>query len=304
MWPSQGLEGMEAKPPSYGGQSMVAPLRRVAVKRPEEAFRSPATIQDQWGSLGYTRAPGFEIACREHRDLVDLLEAAGTEVLALPDNPHTTLDSIYVHDPVLVTDLGAVLLRAGKQARRGEASAFSESFPAWGIPVLGAIDEPGTAEAGDMIWLDTTTLLVGQGFRTNEEGIRQLQVILKPFHIDVIPFHLPYGNGPGEVLHLMSFISLLDIDLAVTSKRLVPVPLYEILSERGIELVDIPEEEYTTQGCNVLALAPRNAIMIEGNPLTRHRLEVAGCRVSEVGTEICLPGAGGPTCLTRPLWRS
>ncbi|HSG27112.1 MAG TPA: arginine deiminase family protein, partial [Candidatus Krumholzibacterium sp.] len=205
--------------------------------------------------------------------------------------------------PVLVTDRGAVLLRAGKRERRGETLAFSENLPGWGIPVLGTIEKPGTAEAGDMIWLDTTTLLVGRGFRTNDEGIRQLQVVLRPLHIDVIPFHLPYGRGPGEVLHLMSFISLLDVDLAVAFKPLVPVPLYEILRERGIEMVDTPEAEFPTQACNVLAVAPRNAIIIEGNPLTRQRLEAAGCRVSEVGTEICLPGAGGPTCLTRPLWR-
>lgn len=283
---------------------MTGPLRTVVVKRPEEAFRSDETIAAEWRGLGYLRPPDFARACREHARLVAILEASGAGVLALPADSETTLDSIYAHDPVLPTPEGAVILRTGKPARRGEGPATARAFGDMGIPVLGAIEGNGTAEAGDMIWLDPDTLVVGRGFRTNAEGIRQLAALLRPSNVTVAEAHLPYDRGPGEVLHLMSFISLLDRDLAVVYLPLLPVPLYELLVARGIRLVEVPPEEYPTMGTNVLALGPRDVLVVEGSPRTRAALEAAGCRVTAFeGEEICHPGAGGPTCLTRPLAR-
>jgi N-dimethylarginine dimethylaminohydrolase len=199
---------------------------------------------------------------------------------------------------------GAIILQTGKPARRGEGPAVADALAAWGIPVLGVVDGPGTAEAGDMVWLDAETLLVGRGFRTNAKGIQRLSELLRPLGARVIPVELPYWKGPGEVLHLMSFISLVDTHLAVVYRKLMPVPLFELLDERGMQFVDVPDEEYESLGCNALAVSPRNVIVVSGNPITRARLGAAGCRVSEFdGNEICLPGAGGPTCLTRPLNR-
>jgi N-dimethylarginine dimethylaminohydrolase len=214
------------------------------------------------------------------------------------------LDSLYTHDPILITDAGAVILQTGKPERRGEGPAFADACKDWGIPILGTVDGDATAEAGDMIWLDSGTLLVGRGFRTNAASIESLRRLLKPLGVMVVPVELPYWKGPQEVLHLMSFMSLLDHDLAVVYRRLLPVPLFELLTARGIQLVDVPEPEYDTMGCNVLAVAPRRVVMLSGNPTTRSRLEYAGCAVTEfAGQEICIPGSGGPTCLTRPLLR-
>jgi N-dimethylarginine dimethylaminohydrolase len=222
----------------------------------------------------------------------------------LPADDRTGLDSLYAHDPVLVTNRGAIIFQTGKVARRGEGPAFADAFKTWDVPILGTIDGPATAEAGDMIWLDHDTLLVGRGFRTNALGIERLSDLLSPLGVTVIPVELPYWNGPDDVLHLMSFISLLDDDLAVVFRRILPVPLFELLSVYRVQFVDVAENEYDTLGCNVLAVSPRNVIMADGNPITRGRLEAAGCKVSEFdGTEVCLPGAGGPTCLTRPLMR-
>jgi len=289
---------------SAGSQSMVAPLRRVIVKRPEQAFRSPDHIEREWKALAYTRPPDLAGAARDHQQFVSLMRDAGAEILYLPEDDRTGLDSLYVHDPVLITDRGAVIFQTGKIARRGEGPAFADALRSWSVPILGFIDDAATAEAGDMVWLDHDTLLVGRGFRTNAAGIQQLSDLLSPLGVNVIPVELPYWNGPADVLHLMSFISLLDHDLAVIYRRMLPVPLFELLTERGVQLVDVPEEEYDSLGCNVLATAPRNVIMVRGNPVTRSRLESAGCKVSEFdGSEICLPGAGGPTCLTRPLLR-
>jgi len=284
---------------------MVAHLRRVIVKRPEEAFGDRGQIEDQWKPLGYTRAPDFARAAEDHREFVRLIEQIGAEVLYLPADDRTGLDSLYAHDPVLITDRGAIIFQTGKVARRGEGAAFSDAFRSWDVPILGTIDGPATAEAGDMVWLDHDTLLVGRGFRTNALGIERLSDLVSPLGVTVVPVELPYWRGPQDVLHLMSLISLLDDDLAVVYRRILPVPLFELLSVYGVQLIDVPEEEYDTLGSNVLAVSPRNAIIVKGNPITRSRLEAAGCKVSEFdGSEICLPGAGGPTCLTRPLLRS
>ena len=283
---------------------MVAPLRRVIVKRPEEAFQNAETIGQQWAGLGYLRRPDFRLACEEHARLVVILRNAGAEVLELPSDPRTGLDSLYAHDPVLVSDAGAIVFQMGKNARRGEGPAYADSLKRWGVPILGVIEGAGTAEAGDMIWLDGRTLLVGRGFRTNAIGLQALTALLEPKGVQVIPVPLPYFNGPQDVLHLMSFMSLLDDNLAVVYRRLLPVPLFELLTQRNIQLVDVPYEEYDSMGCNVLALSPRNVLMIRGNPITRSRLQAAGCTVSEFdGQEICMPGSGGPTCLTRPILR-
>jgi len=284
---------------------MVTRLRRVIVKRPSEAFRTPANIANEWKGLGYTRPPDLSLADRDHRRFTDLLRGEGAEVLELPPDDRTGLDSLYAHDPVLITDRGAVIFQTGKIARRGEGLAFADALRAWDVPILGTIDGPATAEAGDMVWLDRDTLLAGRGFRTNALGIERLSDLLRPLGVTVIPVELPYWNGPQDVLHLMSFISLLDDDLAVVYRRILPVPLFELLAVEGVQLVDVPDQEYDSMGCNVLAVSPRNVVMVAGNPVTRSRLEAAGCKVTEFdGSEICIPGAGGPTCLTRPLLRS
>jgi len=289
---------------SFGSQSMVAPLRRVIVKRPVDAFRSTEQIGKEWRSLAYARPPELARASADHARFVALMTEAGAEVLYLPADERTGLDSLYTHDPVLITDRGAIIFQMGKPARRGEGSALADALRNWNVPILGSVDGDATAEAGDMVWLDHETLLVGRSFRTNEAGVANLSESLRPLGVEVIPVELPYWNGPQDVLHLMSFISILDTNLAVIYRRILPVPLFELLNERGIELVDVPEQEYGTLGCNVLAVSPRRVIMVSGNPITRSRLESAGCRVSEFdGNEICLPGAGGPTCLTRPLLR-
>lgn len=288
----------------FGSQSMTAPLRRVVVKRPEQAFRSAGEIARQEKALGFLGPPDLEKSVAEHRRFVELMEAAGAEVLYLPEDPRTGLDSIYTHDPAIVTDEGAVIFQTGKEARRGEGPAMAEALRGWGVPVLGRVEGAATAEGGDLLWLDPRTLLVGRSFRTNAAGAEALRRILAPLGVSVLEMHLAVFRGRGEVLHLQSTISLLDERLAVVHRPLLPVPLLELLEERGFELIDIPEAEFPSQGCNVLALGPRRAILLRGNPVTRARLEAAGCDVEELeGSEIAVKGSGGPTCLTRPLLR-
>jgi dimethylargininase len=284
----------------YGAQSMVEKLRRVLVRRPDAAFggADPA----RWH---YTSQPDLEAARTEHDALTAALRGAGCEVLyhEAPLSDHA--DALFTHDPAIVTDAGAVILRMGKVLRRGEETAMAASFEALGVPVLAALEGDATAEGGDLLWLDHDTLAVGRGYRTNAEGFRQLTAALRPIGVETVEVQLPHGDGPESCLHLMSFLSMLDHDLAVVFPPLVPVPLMELLAERGITLVEVPAEEYPTMGPNVLALAPRRCLALEGNPVTKRRMEAAGCEVLTYrGRELSLKAEGGPTCLTRPILRA
>lgn len=289
---------------AIGGASNVSRLVSVLVKDPRDAFATAGP--DQWQVLNWTGAPDPELAARQHDAFVALLEADGAEVHRLPSDPAAGLDSIYVHDAMIITERGAVLCRMGKPGggRDGEPGACERWCELSGIPVLGRIESPGRLEGGDLIWLDDRTVAVGEGYRTNAEGIRQLAELLGDLVDRVVPVPLPHWTGPGDCLHLMSLISPVDRDLAVVYSPLLPVPFRQALLDAGIELVEVPEEEFPTMGANVLATGPRRCIMLDGNPVTRSRLEAAGATVRTCqGSEISHKGAGGPTCLTRPILR-
>jgi N-dimethylarginine dimethylaminohydrolase len=274
---------------------MTGTLARVLVRPPlaEDAVR--------WREYGWRAAPDVAAAAAEHEALCALLEAAGAEVVVSRHDPGNP-DAIYVYDPVLVGSEGAVLLRPGKEGRRTEPDALRDPLDEAGVPVAAAIDETAFVEGGDTVWLDERTLLVGIGYRTNEAAVAALGEAFPG--IDVIQFDLAHWNGAGEVLHLMSFISPLDRDLALVYPRLAPVRLLGLLAERGIQVVEVPDEEFESQGPNVLALGPRRALALDGNPETRRRMEKAGVDVAVYrGDEISRKGDGGPTCLTRPLLR-
>jgi dimethylargininase len=283
----------------YGCQSMVDPLRRVLVRRPDEAFGTADPVR--WH---YTSRPDLAAAQREHDALTDLLRGAGAEVIEHSEPQPDRADAIYVFDPALITDRGAVLLRMGKELRRGEEEALGRRLQEIGVPVLGSLYGEATAEGGDLLWLDHQTLAVGHGFRTNFEGIRQLGEILAPLGVEIVTVELPYFEGPESCLHLLSLISLVDHDLAVVYQPLLATSFWRLLRKRCVRLITVPAEEFPTQGPNVLALAPRKVLMLEGNPITQRRLEEAGCEVLTYrGREISLKAEGGPTCLTRPVWR-
>jgi len=278
---------------------MVAPLGRVLVKRPDDAFGSADPAR--WH---YTARPDLDGARREHDAFVTILERAGCEVVYQESPGLDSADAIYVHDPSIVCDGGAILLNMGKPLRAEEPEAVGGTYESMGVPVLGRLTGEARAEGGDLLWIDHDTLAVGQGFRTNAEGLGRLEDLLRPSGVDLIPVPLPYFKGPDVCLHLMSIISIVDDDLAVVFAPLLPGPFRDEIERRGFGLVEVPEEELDSMGPNVLAIAPRRCVILEGNPVTRQRLESAGCEVETYeGNEISLRAEGGPTCLTRPVSR-
>jgi N-dimethylarginine dimethylaminohydrolase len=284
-------------------QSDVGRLTRVLLKSSRDAFVSAEVIGREWRSLNFTAPPDFDRALDEYGRFVEIVTSSGATVDLLPP-ADVTLDSIYVRDASIASDRGLILCRMGKPARRGEPAAQAAAAKAMRLPIAGAIEPPGQLEGGDVVWLDRRTIAVGRGYRTNGEGIRQLRVLLGDTIDELIDVGLPHWRGPGDVFHLMSIVSPIDVDVAVVYSPLMPVPFRERLLERGVTLVEVPDEEFDSMGANVLALARRKCVMVAGNPATRARLERAGVEVLEYdGREISLKGGGGPTCLTRPLMR-
>lgn len=278
-------------------QDQIGPLRRVYVRPPEP------DAAEAWREYGWRRRPDPARAAAEHDAFRGALEDAGAEVVVGTAASRGDPDAIYVADPVLLTDRGAILLRPGKPGRRGEVDLARVDLEAAGVPVLGALGEPALAEGGDLFWLDERTLLAGVGFRTNEAGVGALRDLLPD--VDVVWFDLPHATGPSACTHLMSFVSMLDRDLAVAHRPQLPVRLAQLFESRGVLIVEVPDEEFDSMGPNVLALGPRIALALEGNSGTRRAMEAAGVEVrTYAGDDISRAGDGGPTCLTQALGRA
>jgi N-dimethylarginine dimethylaminohydrolase len=254
---------------NIGCQTEHGKIERLLLKHPKDAYISQDIIDRQWENLNYSGSTDYNKAVIEYDNFVTLLKRFVPYIEYLPQNENTGLDSVYVHDPVLITKEGAILCNMGKAERNGEPGAIGEYFKAIDLPILGAITGGGRLEGGDVVWLDDRTIAVGEGYRTNAEGIRQLKDLTSSLVYEFFVVPLPHWQGPEHCLHLMSMISPVDRDLAVVYPKMMPVPFREWLIRRGVSLIEVPDSEYGSMACNVLAMAPRKCIMLSGNPETK-----------------------------------
>jgi N-dimethylarginine dimethylaminohydrolase len=288
-----------------GMQSEVGKIQSLLLKSVHDAFQDQASIDRQWQALNYIDKPDFGRAVDEYEAFVDLLSQFDIEISYSSSDQATGLDSIYVRDTSLVCDKGVILCNMGKAARQAEPQAISSVFTTMDVPILGVIEGDGHVEGGDVAWLNERTLAIAEGYRTNAAGITQLRDYLGGYIDELVVAPLPHWQGPGDVFHLMSTLSPIDADLCLVYSPLLTVPFRNRLLDLGFDLVEVPAEEFDSMACNVLAIAPRQCIMLDGNPITRRRLEDAGAEVFVYkGDEISKKGCGGPTCLTRPLLRN
>jgi N-dimethylarginine dimethylaminohydrolase len=288
----------------FNGHSMVGRLRRVLVCSPRAAGWNDPKRRSRWQELGFLHPPDVAAAQSQHDALCGVLERAGAEVVELSPAPDLTLDAVYAHDASISTDFGLIALNPGKANRVAEAKHHRDFLREKGVPALGEVGPPGKSEAGDMVWLDSQTLLVGHGYRTNREGIEQIRALLQLHGVEVLATPLPYGPGPSACLHLMSLISLLDETTALVDLPWLAVETVELMKARGYRFVEIDYVERETLACNVLSLGDKRLVAIDANVKTNQRLRDAGFEVFTFpGSEICINGSGGPTCLTRPLLR-
>lgn len=285
-------------------QSEWGKIKSVFIKNVRHAFVNEATVSAQWKALNYLGKPNLTKAEQEYQKFETLLKSEGTELHYFPEDSTVSMDSVYCRDAAIATDAGVIICNMGKPARVPEPEAERKAFEKMGIKILGRIQAPGTVEGGDVAWLDEKTLAVGHTYRTNPEGIEQLRALLKPTGVTVLSVPLPHYKGPSDVFHLMSILSPVDKNLAVVYSPLMPIVFRQELLARGYRLVEVPDDEFDSMGCNVLAIAPRKCLVVAGNPKTKAALENAGCSVLEYeGQEISVKGGGGPTCLTRPMER-
>jgi N-dimethylarginine dimethylaminohydrolase len=279
-------------------------LSSVYIKPVKEAFESDKILEIQWHALNYLSKPDFNVALKEYEKFESIFIKNDIDVYHFPSDKNVKMDSIYCRDASIATDFGVIICNMGKKGRINEPKAQLEEYQQQNMPILGVITSPGTLEGGDVAWLDEKTLAVGHTYRTNDEGIQQLKDLLEPKGVEVIVADLPHYKGQEDVFHLMSILSPVDKDLAVVYSPLMPIRFRNELLKRGYELIEVPEEEFESMGCNVLAISPRNCVVVDGNSKTKNLLEAAGCKVTTYsGKEISVKGGGGPTCLTRPLAR-
>lgn len=285
-------------------QSEYGTLQSVFIKNVVDAFVDQSTISKEWKELNFLGEPDFKIAQSEYLFFEKLLQTNHTEIKKFEKNASVTMDSIYCRDASIATDKGMILCTMGKAGRMNEPAAVEKMYRELGVSILGRIEAPGSVEGGDVAWLDQHTLAIGRTYRTNADGIRQMRALLTPNGVNVLEVQLPHYKGPSDVFHLMSIFSPVAKDLAVVYSPLMPIVFRDELIKRGFQLVEVPDQEFESMGCNVLAIGPRQCIMVKGNETTKARLLQAGCTVLEYeGQEISYKGGGGPTCLTRPLWR-
>jgi N-dimethylarginine dimethylaminohydrolase len=288
----------------FNGHSMVSTLKRVMVCSPHTAGWNQPDRATRWQALGFHHAPDFAKAQSQHEAICRELREAGAEVVEMLPAPDLSLDAVYAHDASLPTDHGLIVMRPGKPNRVTEGPHHRSFCKTLDIPTLGTITPPGTTEAGDIVWLDTKTLLIGHGYRTNAAGIQQIRALVAAKGVEVLSAPLPYGPGPSACLHLMSLISLLDDHTALVDLPWLAVETVELLQSRGFQFIEIDPSERDTLACNVLALGSNRLLAIEDNRNTNARLRQAGFDVRTFpGSELCINGSGGPTCLTRPLLR-
>lgn len=279
-------------------------LKNLFVKPAINAFVSQEEIKHQWLELNYLQQPDFAKSLEEYKIFTEYFISNGVDLKFFPKEESVKIDSLYCRDAAIATDYGMIICTMGKKGRINEPKAQKQAFEKEGLTILGEIKSPGTIEGGDVAWLDENTLAVGHTYRTNLEGIQQLKNLLEPKGVSVIVADLPHYKGKEDVFHLMSILSPIDKDLAVVYSPLMPVKFRNELLNRGFTLVEVPEEEFESMGCNVLAIAPRECLMVAGNPKTKKAIEAAGGKVSTYkGENISVYGGGGPTCLTRPLER-
>ncbi len=287
----------------FGCRTMTTALLRVLMRRPGPSLLGARADDWHYGA-------GFDAgrAVSEYVAFAELIEDSGAEILWLEDDGDGLADAMFTHDPSLMTNEGALILRMGKPHRATEPALHVEAFEADGIPILGRIEAPGQVEGGDCIWVDETTLAVGRGVRTNQEGIDQLQMMLSSLGVRVHGYDLPLWHGFDACLHLMSIMSPLSDKLALVHAPLFPVAFWQLLEERGYRLLEAPADEFHASNglnLNVLPTAPGALIMVDGFPKTAALMQAAGCTVRTFEADaLCIACEGGPTCLTRPILRS
>jgi len=292
------------KSPIFNCNNMVDPIKKILLNHPKNAFLNQNKINSEFKELKFFDAPDYDESLNEYEAFIDILKFHNIELYFLAGNNTNTIDSIYAHDPFIISNDGAIICNMGKKNRISEIENVKIFLKNNEIPIIGEISAPGKLEGGDIVWIDKHNIAIGIGYRSNIEGAKQLGEILSDCVKNIIPVPLPHWNGPNDCLHLMSNLSPIDSNLFLVFSKLLPVQFIQYLKENKIELIEVPFKEYETMACNVLAIAPREVIMLEGNPITKNLLENENVIVHTYkGSEISLKGAGGPTCLTKPLLR-
>jgi len=281
----------------WGVDSEIGRLRAVLLRRPgEEVARVTDPAQARWlACMDLSRAR------EEHDRLAETYRRHGAEVYYVertdPDKPN----ALYVRDTVAMTPEGAIVGRPAIGARRGEERYVAEALARLGVPILRTISGSATFEGADLMWVDRETVILGWGNRSNREGLRQVEEVLRPMGVS----NFVYAQVPFGQAHIDGLFNLADRDVALLFPWQTPFVVAQALRERGYRLVEIesPHEAKLGMASNFVCLEPGLVVMPAGNPLARRALEEAGVQVITADIAELQKGWGAIHCMTAFLRR-
>lgn len=273
-----------------------APLDAVLLHAPDAelaASADPAAAQ-------MLEVLDIERARDQHAALADVYRDAGVAVHFVEPEGAPSPNQMFCADLFFMTPDGAVLARPASTVRAGEERWVARRLAALGVPILGTLQGRAVFEGADAMWLDGETVAIARGLRTNQAAIEQIENLLAPMGVGLLPVDLPYGT-----MHLMGMFRMADRDLAICWPRRTPHALVMALRERQIQVAFLPDEDEAqlNRALNFVTLGPRRIVMVAGNTETQAFYEGLGIQCQTVPADELAKAAGAVGCLTGILSR-
>jgi N-dimethylarginine dimethylaminohydrolase len=278
----------------------VGRLERVIVHEPGDEFKS-VVDPDVWSWEGLPRQ---KRAAKEHADVVDVLESYGVTVHELGDPSAEMAESLFVRDVGFAIEGGLVVGKMVEETRQGEERKLTERAVDLGIPIYHTVHGPAGFEAGNLVWLDDETVAVGRSKTTTAEGIRQIRGVLDTYDIDLIEVPIFGSTESSGQTHLTLVFGMVAPDLALIYPQAVPSEFQELLSDRGIETIEVPMREQRNRVTSTVVVEPGTVLIPAGNPQTRRALAARDIEVVEMDIREISKALGGLKGLVLPLERS
>jgi arginine deiminase len=289
-------EEVESAWGSFGMDSEWAPLKSVVLHRPGPEIEVSADPQ----SVQFEEPVDYDLARTQHDAIAQAYRDVGVSVHYLAPKDQVPPNQMFMADLMFMTPEGMILARPASDVRAGEERQAARKLAELGIPIVRSISGIGTFEGADALWLDSTTVILGHGLRTNTVGVTQITNVLAEMDVSVIPVDLPFGT-----MHLMGMLRIADRDLATVYPRQLAVSGVEALRERGYEVAFLPDEHeaHHRSAHNYVTIGPREIIMSANCPVTQAFYESHGIICHTVDVSELRKAAGAIGCLSGILQR-
>jgi len=303
----------------WGIKSPFGKIKKVMVCTPGEEQKD-IIISKDYQLFNLPEGPTyFDRLQEEHRSLVAALEAEGIEVIYLNSvGPFIgtygiPLRSIpYTRETIIIRG-GAIIERPVVAYKKGLEFYHAKRLMELGCPILHTITGKGAYEASNMVWIDDISVILAVGLRGNMEGLRQVEQVLRNHGVEDIHIaHLPgylyerkrQVGGSSGIFHLDMTFGMAYYKIGVLWPGGVGYDTILWLESKGVDIIEVPDEELNMCAANLLPIAPKKVIVSSINLKVTRELRKRGIDVIELDLSEFAKGGGGPTCLTLPLIRN